>query len=342
MVYMPFLPCELHRVRPALRLPRLLSGLLYGGVVLTVAMCGVPPGWGMVPTTPSLHRDLNHPTGTLLYAISAQLASRGELITAEGMLQPSVMLLPNDPMVKVTYAYVLEGLGKHTEAIKTYQDALQLDSSLYQAHYSLAMLLDKTGDTPAGIDHLQKAIALAPLNGMMHYDLGVLYAKVGNYTKAAHHSAEAADSMPQMAEAYNNYGYALGYLGQYQDALNALDRALSLKPDSPAALDSKGFVLYKMGRYKQAVTLFQQAIGLDPTIGDIYLHLGQTWEKLNNKTLALKAYQRYLELTPEQDDSRATVRAKLLNMHPSALSSQAVSADDTDPHQAADDEAPLP
>jgi tetratricopeptide (TPR) repeat protein len=279
-----------------------------------------PAAFALMPNMPTLDRDLNHPTGTLLYAISAQLASRGELIASEGLLQSATGLLPSDPMVMVTYAYVLEGLGKSTEAINYYEQALAVDSTLYQARYSLAMLLDHQGKTMEGIAQLKKATLASPQNAMMYYDLGVLYARVHNYDQAAFYSGLAADYAPKMAEAFNNQAFALAHLNQLDSALATIEKALALKANlnekSAAALDTKGFILHKMGRYQAAIDQYQQAIAEDPSVGEIYLHLGQSYEQLNDRVAMTKAYTRYLQLTPlsERQHVTTTVNAKLRNV----------------------------
>ena len=280
-----------------------LAGLLW--VVL------LTPAQALTTALPSLDRDLNRPTGTLLYAISAQLASRGELLAAESLLQPAIGLMPQDAMIWVTYAYVLEGLGKHQLAADYYQQALDLDSTLFQARYSLAMLLDKMGKTRQGIFHLHKAIAQTPKNAMMYYDLGVLYARINDFPQAAEFSRLATVYDATLSEGFNNQAYALAHLNRLDDALKAINQALALKPESAAALDSKGYVLLKMGKYSEALQVFLEAADKDPTIGEIYLHLGQVHEKLGDAPAMIAAYQRYLELTPEAAN-RASVEAKLL------------------------------
>lgn len=240
--------------------------------------------------------------GNFYYTLGTQLASRGQLIPAEATLSKAVHLLPNDAFGHMNYGIVLEALQKYPEALAQYQEATRLDPQLVQAFYSLGLLQDKMGATDAGIQTLQHAIGLAPNNGFINYDLGVLYAKKNDYKNSAYYSKKAVENGGDFAEAYNNYGYALAQLGQYEEAVKMVDKSLALKPDSAAALDSKGFALYGMGRYQQALDAYQEALRQDPTIGEIYLHIGQTYDKLQNQDKALKSYQTYLQMTPDAAD----------------------------------------
>jgi len=255
-------------------------------------------------------RNPNELFGNFYYTLGTQLAARGQLIPAEATLAKAVHLLPNDPFGHMNYGIVLEALEKYPDAAAQYQEATRLDSNLVQAFYSLGLLQDKMGKTDVAIQTLQHAVSLAPNNGFINYDLGVLYAKKTDYKNSAVYSKKAVENGGDFAEAYNNYGYALAQLGQYEEALKMVDKSLALKPDSAAALDSKGYALFGMGKYKEALTAYQDALKQDPTIGEIYLHIGDTYEKLQEREKAMKSYQTYLQMTPDAPD-KALIEAKI-------------------------------
>jgi len=247
-------------------------------------------------------RNPNTLFGNFYYTLGTQLAARGQLIPAEATLSKAVHLLPNDAFGHMNYGIVLEALEKYDLAAVQYQEATRLDPQLVQAYYSLGLLQDKMGKTDLGIQTLQHAVALAPNNGFINYDLGVLYAKKSDYKNSVIYSKKAVENGGDFAEAYNNYGYALAQLGQYEEALKMVNKSLSIKSDSAAALDSKGFALFGLGRYPEALAAYQEALKQDPTIGEIYLHIGQTYDKLKDNDKAVKSYQTYLQMTPDAPD----------------------------------------
>jgi tetratricopeptide (TPR) repeat protein len=259
-------------------------------------------------------RDTNRLFGNFYYTLGTQLAARGQITSAEGMLSKAAKLMPDNPYVHMNYGIVLEALQKSNEALAQYQEALKLDPKMGQALYSMGLLQDKMGRIDEGIISLKKALALEPENGFINYDLGVLYAKKGDYPNSALYSKKALEGTgSDFAEAYNNYGYALAQMGQYTEALVAVDESLKIKPDSAATLDSKGFALYGLARYEEALAAYNEALKLDPTIGEVYLHLGQTQEKLKNYEQAVKAYETYLQLSPEALD-KAQVQTKIVEV----------------------------
>ena len=151
-----------------------------------------------------------------------------------------------------------------------------LNPELMQAHYSRGLLLDKLGDTQAGIEALHKAAALEPDNNFVNYDLGVLYSKAEKYEQSALYSQKALVNAEDFAEAYNNYGYALAHLGRHEEALAAINKSLELKPDSAAALDSKGFALQGLKRYEEALEEYGKALKIDPDCADAYVLLAES------------------------------------------------------------------
>jgi tetratricopeptide (TPR) repeat protein len=242
--------------------------------------------------------------------LGTQLAARGQILAAEQLLGDASRWMPDNPTAHLNYGIVLESLDKLDQAATQYELALQVDPKLTQASYNLGLLKDKQGETQQGLPYLLEALRHDPSNPLINYDAGVLYAKLNDYQNSAKYSKLALEANRDFAEAYNNYGYALTHLGRYQEALAAIEQSLKLKPDSAAALDSKGFALFGMGHYQEALAEYQKALQLDATIGEIHLHLAQTYEKLGEKAKAVQAYETYLKLTPQATD-KATVETRI-------------------------------
>lgn len=258
------------------------------------------------------NQEPNSLFGNFYLTLGAQLAARGQIEAAEKMLGKAAHLLPNDPEVRLSYATVLESSGKEVEAMAEYQEILRIDPDNAQTLYSLGLLEDRMGRIDKGLSLLHSAVLLDPQNFLIHYDLGVLYAKKEDFKNSAIYSKNALEHTSNFAEAYNNYGYALAQLGRYSEALEAVDKSLLLKPDSAAALDSKGFALFGLGCYEEALTAYKQALKEDPSIGEVYLHIAQTYEKLEQTKQSIAAYETYLEMTAkEEGKNRKKIRLKL-------------------------------
>ena len=69
---------------------------------------------------------------------------------------------PNDLKVLQNMAIAFSRTGRNDEAIRAYRKALEIDPTLAGAHYGLAFLLLKRGETEGGTKHLQAFLAHPP------------------------------------------------------------------------------------------------------------------------------------------------------------------------------------
>ena len=69
---------------------------------------------------------------------------------------------PDDHKVLQNMAIAYSRTGRHEEAIRSYKRALEIKPTLSGAHYGLAFLLLKKGDTDAALTHLQSFLAAPP------------------------------------------------------------------------------------------------------------------------------------------------------------------------------------
>jgi tetratricopeptide (TPR) repeat protein len=69
---------------------------------------------------------------------------------------------PSDSRILLNMAIAFTKTGQPEEAIRHYKRALELDDSLGGAHYGVAFLLWKRGDTDAAAEHLRAFLARPP------------------------------------------------------------------------------------------------------------------------------------------------------------------------------------
>ncbi|MEP6622576.1 MAG: tetratricopeptide repeat protein, partial [bacterium] len=69
---------------------------------------------------------------------------------------------PNDPRILQNMAIAYSRTARLEEAVRAYRRALELDPLLSGAHYGLAFLLIKRGDTDSAAGHLQAFLDAPP------------------------------------------------------------------------------------------------------------------------------------------------------------------------------------
>jgi tetratricopeptide (TPR) repeat protein len=169
----------------------------------------------------------------------------------------------------------LNRMGGHTsESVEALETAIQLDTTMYVAMGTLAMIYD-------GLDSLNRAESL--------------------YERAI----ELSDSAPIYL---NNLAYTYASRGIELDRAQELsEAALKAEPKNGAYLDTMGWIEFWLGHYEDAIDFLKKAIKYSPDGADIYEHLGDVYAKTGNKSKAEKYYRHGLEKDPQNESLRRKV-----------------------------------
>jgi Flp pilus assembly protein TadD len=151
-----------------------------------------------------------------------------------------------------------------------YRRALELDPSLFEAHYNLALALEKLGDVDGAATQYRETLRLRPAYAPAWLNLGAgLYAQ-RRYRDAIAVYREALGHDPDSAPIRNNLAEAYRAAGDREKARHEFEALLRKNPDYAAA------------HYGLAVLL-------DDEGGD--------------RRLAVDHYRRYLALAPQAPDA---------------------------------------
>ncbi len=171
--------------------------------------------------------------------------------------------IPPDALANVYFyrAFTAHNLNNVPEAIEGYGRALELDSSLYQAHFNRGVAYQNTGQWQPALDDFSAAIELDP----------------------------------DLVNAYINQGDLHRSQGRLDEALADFDRALALAPDDVAVLNNRCVVHQYLGNFDQALADANRAIELstEGTALNISAYLNRAWIYLMREDyeLALADYQ---------------------------------------------------
>jgi tetratricopeptide (TPR) repeat protein len=98
----------------------------------------------------------------LRWNLAALLENAGDMARAEEQWRVLMTLQPQAALPVFNLAKLLDGLGRHDEAIPLYGECLQLDPDYYQARYALGLLCLRTGRVPEALHHLELAVRQRP------------------------------------------------------------------------------------------------------------------------------------------------------------------------------------
>lgn len=160
------------------------------------------------------------------------------------------------------------------------------------------------------IEHYQQAIDLDPDQPPVYAAQAVAYIELGSWASsqppgAVHAAARAAalaalERDSTLAEAH----IALARIKQlfewdWPSAEAEYRRGIELNPRTAYALGLYHNYLMSVGRFEEAAEIGRRIIELDPVAWDGYFHLGWALDHLRRDTEAVVAYEKGLELSPD-------------------------------------------
>jgi len=104
------------------------------------------------------------------------------------------------------------------------------------------------------------------------------------------------------AENVKNEGNCLMKEEKYQEALIAYSRAISLDATNPVFYCNRAAAYSRLGDYQKAADDCKMSLRYDPSYSKAYGRLGIAYSKLNNPKAALDAYQKAIDLDPDNVD----------------------------------------
>lgn len=204
-------------------------------------------------------------------------------------------------MINLSYCYIYQ--DKLKEAEDLLKKAIETDKTCALAHYNMALLLDKTGETDKSFDEYMEALRFGSGIWQAEMQMGISLLNDGNLDYAIGHFNRVKELSKNLPDGY--LGLARIYI--MQDSLDKADaelnEALTLSPDNIDALNCKGIILQKSSKSIEAITQFLKILEKTPDQPEICYNLGVCYEDAGQNTKAVKFYEKYLELYPDIEDS---------------------------------------
>lgn len=242
-------------------------------------------------------------------------ANASRLLEAEQAARRAIQIQANSPVAYDHLGVALEERGlSNTDAEQAYRHAIELDSQFAVAYAHLARMLSKAGRKPEAQPYYARAIELAKDAPTL-----VLIAA------ALQSEQRWSDSDPILRRALEidaNSPGALYLLGRslvvrkmYAEAEQPLQRAIEISPRSFAPYSVLGSAYLGTERFEDAEKLYNRAVDIAAAgerkqlagafgfegVGDGYMKMGRRAD-------ALRAYQRGLQLDPNNSGLQAKAR----------------------------------
>jgi len=229
---------------------------------------------------------------------------------AQRAIERAIELKPGNAGFYLTAANVQQDLGNLPAAVDLLREATRIHPAFAEGHNNLGIVLTDLGRTDEALPAFLEAIRLKPGYARAHANLAAAQLRTLQFTDALASARRAAVLQPDYAHAHHLIGSALVMIGDTAAAETSLRAALRLKPDFVEASLLLAKTLLKLKRADDAEQVLQQALSLSPARAELWTVLGDIAGERDDLAAALAAYQRSLELRP--NDLSTTARAAML------------------------------
>jgi tetratricopeptide (TPR) repeat protein len=215
-------------------------------------------------------------------------------------------------------------------AIEHYRKACELAPAFGSAHYALALLYQKTGDTqharesmaayqkfghdgdPQPEDPLLDAVRSLDNSALAHLMKGVDLEKAGELGPAIAEHEQAVGSDPKLAQAHANLIGLYARSGQNEKAEEQYRATIALNPNLPQSHYDFGVLLLSEARYREAEAAFRKALESGPNYAEAHNNLAVLLERQGKFDEAIRHYQAAIDNKPNNREAHFQLGRLLL------------------------------
>jgi tetratricopeptide (TPR) repeat protein len=240
------------------------------------------------------------PAAESRYQLGLSLLQQGKLAQAVEALQQAIRMNPSfvDAHYSLGQAYGRLGGEMLPAAVDQFVEALRLKPDHVDARVALSSILLQERDSYAAVAELQAAIRHAPRNAG-------LYLLLGNGQYASRHCPEAIAAFrkalelnPQSSAAHYGIGLALLKQQHSAEAAKEFEAALNMNPHDALANYQLAKIALKEGDLTEAGARLNEAIHLQPEMAEAYDELAKLYRRQDKIAEAESAYRASIRLKP--------------------------------------------
>jgi tetratricopeptide (TPR) repeat protein len=193
---------------------------------------------------------------------------------------------------------------QYSYAIENINNALKVNNALPYAYYLKGRLYKETGDTTLALSSYQTAVEVDPTYYDAYIEAGLLYHKQKNNIAADYYKS-AIEVKPRYIEPWYNLGMYYQETGNakndhFNKAFACYDTILSIDPRFASAYFNKGFIMLEyQQKYDSSAVQFSKAIEILPGYFQAYYNRGLCYESMDNLKQAEADYRMALQIQPQ-------------------------------------------
>ncbi len=211
-------------------------------------------------------------------------------------LQIAVEHHPDRAAVWFALGFCQEKVGDCEDALTSYEQAVELDPSLRNAHERLAAIHVKNENVAAAITHYEQICWAEPGDVNSTLTLANLFARVERFDDAIARFQFALAIDPDNWEAPDELVATCIEAGKLESALEVQRQLVEKRPEAPQNHLKLGDLLSKCGRLKEALDSYRLAAALHPDSIEAHIRIGSLHLRNGDYAEACDAFSRAAEL----------------------------------------------
>ena len=216
-----------------------------------------------------------------IYLQAVSYTELGEIDLAKASFQKSIKMDPKHKQSHLGLANLYYNMGKYIYAALSFGDVVYLDTQHLDARYMQGL---------SYFNAQEWGLAASVWEDLLHYQNQ--HPLVRNLLPQAYYI---------LAVEYNR-------LGEPGLGRTSFENALSVNSNSyawlPGAFRTLGRFYQDKAMFKESLSAFQEVLELRPNDSSAYTGMGVTYWKMNEHQLAIAAWNRSLQINPEDNDAK--------------------------------------
>jgi serine/threonine protein kinase len=168
--------------------------------------------------------------------------------------------------------------------------------------YSLVnkgLSLSQLGRPTEALAYYDNALSLNPRIAEAWMNKAFVFGALGNHREALLCSEQSLSINPKLQQGWFNRGIALSALGKNEDAVSCFEQAHKLNLQDDTALYCWSLALSRSGRTKEALLTYGQCVKVNPENAEAWYNMGGLWRTFGNREQSLACYERATRLQPD-------------------------------------------
>jgi len=171
---------------------------------------------------------------------------------------------PNDPVVYNSLALMAVAENKPQDAIASFETALKIDATNFDALNGLINLYARTQEVDKAHARIDQAIAAYPNNASLHYLKAQAYGSQRNTQSAEAELNKTLEIDPNYLPAYSSLGSLYVNTSQEDRAIAEYQKIIALRPENPTPYTLIGMLEDRRKNYDAAAENYRKALEKDP------------------------------------------------------------------------------